>query len=281
MDTKKYNTYILTIERNKKRYQKTIKNLLKQNFNLNNINLFFGQDYKNIPTKILNTYRSKWGILCPNSVLCCAISHILLWKHISTTNDDYAIILEDDTYLTKEFFIFKNIIENEINDNTIVQLSDGVTISKFNQNSNNFFKNTVLVLSQDTYIINPVVAKKLFNYYKKMKISYHIDLHLSIIKNQMKLEIKHFKKKITNYVDRSESSMISSHNNNFFLKCIQGTEAYKNINTPIIKLGQSSINSYHITLFVIYIILIILCFYYNCKLHIFWFILGLGIYDIL
>lgn len=289
----KYKIFIISILRNKKRQESLYEKLKNNGFNTNDIELINGVDYKNISKVVLDKIKSKWGIFTPKSVLCCAASHILTWEYVSTFKDiDYAIILEDDSYIIKKKFdIYKPFIEEKINDNNFLNLSTGVRINKnFKQDNNDVFIDSHLVLSLDTYIITPNLAKKLFEYYRDRGISYHIDLHLSIIKNQIPFNLIHFNRKITQENLRLESSMVENHDKRFLLKWIKNTETYKELNTPIIEINDFPLNAYNIIVFFLFIIILFLTF--NClsfdstKLSfsffiILWLILGFLFYDIL
>ena len=289
MENIKYKIFVITIERNKKRYTSLLEKLKEQGFKEDDINIFIGVDYKKdiIPDNVL----SKWSKFSPRGVLACAASHVLLWKYISEQDIDFALILEDDSYVNKEEFDkylydFKNVI----NDNTFLNLSTAYTIPSTDTYDNVLFTNSKLVLSLDTYILTPCLCKKLFLFYKENGLSYHIDLHLSFIKKYIPMKILHFNKKITISNMRHESTMVSSHNKKFFLKMISGTETYKELNTPIISYQNIDINAYIIFVFIFFIFLIFFSFsfvdyenniIFRCILFILWFVLGCAIYDIL
>ena len=114
----KYKIFILTIERNSYRLS-----CIKEKLNQYNINyeIFYGVDYKNFSKKKLKKFSSNgYGKLCPYPTLACALSHLLLWNHISNDKTiDYAIILEDDTYLTNKIYNYIHFINKNIK-NTIV-----------------------------------------------------------------------------------------------------------------------------------------------------------------
>lgn len=259
-----YKIFIVSIKRNAKRQKSLLKKLELNGYNLNDIEIINGIDYKNISKEILDKIKSKWGVLTPKSVLCCAASHVLTWEYISTFKNkiDYAILLEDDSYIIKnKFDKYRSVLEEKINDETFLNLSTGVRINKnFKFKDDSDFVDSELVLSLDTYIITPVLAEKLFNYYKKNGLSYHIDLHLSIIKNQVPFKLIHFNRKITKENLRLQSSMVANHDKKFFLKWIQDTETYKELNTPIIEINDFSINAYTVIVCFLFFILLIVTF---------------------
>lgn len=289
----KYKIFIISILRNKIRFNSLLDKLIEQGFDKNLITVFLGIDYKNINNDIIKSITSKWGRYTPKSVLCCAASHILLWHHVSNLKDiDYAIILEDDSYIIKNLFDeYKNEIENVLSDNTFLNLSTSFRIELSNQDKSNLFIKSHLVLSLDTYILTPNMCKKLFNFYKTNGISYHIDLHLAFIKPQLKFDLLHFNKKITKDNMRLESSMVGNHDKKFILYMLKDKEIYKELNTPIIELNNIPYNGYMILVIVIFIFLLILTYYFYVYINkffsvfiffaILWYIFGMLIYDLL
>lgn len=289
MQNIKYKIFIITIERNKKRYISLLEKLKEEGFKEEDINIFIGIDYKK--DIIGDNVLSKWSKFSPKSVLACAASHVLLWKYISRQDIDFALILEDDSYvIKKEFDKYLCDFKKVIDDSTFLNLSTGYTIPNDDIGDNVLFTNSKLVLSLDTYILTPCLCEKLFSFYKENGLSYHIDLHLAFIKKYIPMKILHFNKKITRSNMRYESTMVGSHNKKFFLKILSGTETYKELNTPIILYQNIEINSYIIFVFIFFIFLIFFSFsFMNYRdniltrfvLYILWFFLGCAIYDIL
>lgn len=288
-----YKIFIISILRNKKRQESLLEKLKENEYNINDIEIINGIDYKTTSDNLLNKTKSNWGILTPKSVLACAASHVLTWEYIYKfiNKIDYAIILEDDSYIIKKKYEkYRSMIEEKINDETFLNLSTGVRINKsFKQNNNDIFIDSNLVLSLDTYIITPVLAKKLFEYYKLNGLSYHIDLHLSIIKNQIPFKLLHFNRKITKENLRIESSMVSNHEKKFFLKLLNNTETYKELNTPIIEINDFPLNAYNLIVIFLFIVIIFFtfkCLTFNSNYMMFmffiflWLILGFLFYDI-
>lgn len=281
-----YKIYIISIKRNKTRQESLLKNLLDEGFDKNKIEIFIGIDYKE--EKNLNLITSTWGYLTPKSVIACASSHILLWNHVSQQKLDFVLILEDDSYVIKnEFEKYLQDFKTLTTKNNFINLSKALRIP-FSKN-NNLFVKSELVLALDTYIISPNLAKTLFEYYKKNKISYHIDLHLALIKNQIPMTILHFNKNITISNMKYDSTMVENHNKKFFLRMIRNTDTYKDINTPFAEIDSFIFNAYRCIIFFIFIFLLTWTFLtidknnnYDFKkiiCMILWFILGLLIYD--
>lgn len=287
----RYKIFIISILRNAKRYNSLLKKLYDEGFDKDLITVFIGTDYKNISDDTFKLITSNWGKYTPKSVLCCAASHVLLWEHISKLKDiDYAIILEDDSYIIKNLFEkYQKDIENTINDNTFLNLSTSFRIEEANQKG--LFIKSHLVLSLDSYILTPNMCKKLFEFYKKNGLSYHIDLHLAFIKPYLKFNLLHFNQKITHENMRLESSMVGNHDKKFVLQMLKDKEVYKELNTPIIEVNNIQYNGYMFLVLVLFIFLLLLTFflynYIQTKFIIFilfstlWYILGMLIYDLL
>lgn len=288
----KYKIFIISILRNKKRYESLVNKLLEQDFDKKLINIFIGVDYKTLDDNILKKISSKWGLITPKSVLSCAASHILLWKYISTLNDiDYAIILEDDSYIIKSLFTkYQNEIEKVISDKVFLNLSTSLRINEHKQNSENLFIKSHLILALDSYILTPKLCGELFNFYKTNGLSYHIDLHLAFIKNYVNFDLIHFNRKITKENLRLESSMVPSHDKKFILALLKDKEVYKELNTPIIEINNIIFNGYTFLVLLLILLSLILTFYiydylkyksiFICMSFL-WYISGMLIYDML
>lgn len=293
MERMNYRIFIVSIERNKKRYMSLLEKLEEQGFDKNLIEVFIGIDYKKdrIPSHLI----SKWGKYTPKSVLACSASHILLWNYISKQNIDFALILEDDSYVIKEKFDnYLNEFKKVINDETFVNLSTSYTIPERKESKveSELFTKSLVILALDTYILTPKLCKKLFEFYKNNGLSYHIDLHLTFVKPFIPMRLLHFNKKITEGNLRYESTMVSNHDKKFLLRLLKNTETYKELNTPIIEYQNIVINTYHIIVFLLFLVILTITFLLiqdinnvNILVLMFismlWLFLGFCIYDIL
>lgn len=300
MENTRFKIFIVSIERNKKRYTSLLKKIEEQGFKESDVEVFIGIDYRKdrIPPKII----SKWGKYTPKSVLACASSHILLWNYISHQDIDFALILEDDAYVIKSKFDqyfedFKQIL----NDHIFLNLSTGFTTNskKINKEllyekniKENLFSESYIVLSLEAYMLTPGLCKKLFEFYQTHGLSYHIDLHLTFIKDQIPMHLVHFNKKITEGNMRTESSMVKRHDKKFLLRALQGTETYKELNTPIIEYQGIVLTAYIIIVFVLFIFVLSITFLTITKnnelslptfmfLSLIWLIWGFFLYDVL
>ncbi|QKE44562.1 putative IMV heparin binding surface protein [Yalta virus] len=300
MENTRFKIFIVSIERNKKRYTSLLKKIEEQGFDLSNVEVFIGIDYHKdrIPPKIV----SKWGRYSPKSVLACAASHILLWEYISKQDIDFALILEDDAYVIKEKFdSYFNDFKRIVNDHTFLNLSTAFTITSKQKNDDLLFEKNIqeklfsessIVLSLEAYMLTPGLCKKLFEFYKTHGLSYHIDLHLTFIKDYIPMNLVHFNKKITEGNMRIESSMVQKHDKKFILRLLQGTETYKELNTPIVEYQGIVLTAYTIIVFVLFILAVAITFLTISKKHdlsifmfiflsLMWLVWGFFLYDAL
>lgn len=254
-----YKIYILTIERNSYRLAS-----IKDKLNYYNINyeIFYGVDYKNFSEKKLKEYSSNgYGKVCPYPTLACALSHILLWDHISNDKTiDFAIILEDDTYLNNKLYNYINFIANNI-ENTIIYLYNDFYI-KYNKYS--------FVLSNAAYCIQPKTAKKLVNYYWLNKIAFHIDFQNNFALYTLNIDKLVIDDNIAIQINGNISSMGIPHNN-YILNIFYNTYTYRIFTTPVIKLGDHQYDLFHIIIFLLF--MLILFIYIFTELYIIIFIL--------
>lgn len=244
-----YKIFILTIKRNFNRLSCIIDKL-----NLYNINyeIFYGIDYKNCSKNILDQYSSNgYGKLCPYPTLACALSHILLWDHISRdTSINFAIILEDDTYLNDKLNLYLDYIANNI-DNSIIYLYHDLNIG---------YKKYRFILSTGAYCIQPSTAKKLVNYYSKYKISFHIDFQNNFVLYNLKILQKVIKDNVAEQINGNISSMGIVHNSHV-LNLFYNTYIHRIFTTPVIKFNNQTYDLFHIIIFILIgiLILLILC----------------------
>lgn len=281
--------FIISIARNKKRQESLVEKLVSEGFDKNDITIILGVDYSKTP--IPSSVISKWGWATPRSVLACAASHVLAWEYISKLDIPYALILEDDSYVIKnEFDKYLPEFEKILNDNTFLNLSTALTVVKKDKRNTSLFSYSNIILALDTYMLTPGICAKLFSYYKKHGLSYHIDLHLTFIKDQVGIELVHFNNKITEGNMRLESSMVSNHDKKFILGLLKDTESYKELKTPIIEIRNIVYDGYTVLTILLFVLLLVTsCIFfnifglYNTKaftiLSILWFLWGLVLYD--
>jgi GR25 family glycosyltransferase involved in LPS biosynthesis len=228
-----YKIYILTIERNIYRTECIKKKLNEKNIEYE---VFYGIDYKKYDkSKLKKMASSGYGKLCPYSTLSCAISHIMLWEHISKSNIDFAIILEDDTYLTDNFFNYLDYIYNNIN-NTVIYLY---------YDNHYSYKNYDFVLSNGAYCIAPSTAKKIVDYYMIHKIAFHIDFQNNFTLYRLKINKLVIKEMAAEQINGNISSMGIIHNH-FFLSLFVDTYMHRILTTPILRINEKEFDIYYI-----------------------------------
>jgi len=263
----KYKILVLTIERNIHRYDKLIKNLTDQNL-INGIDfqLFFGIDYKNTSKTILNMICSNLGNYCPYATLSCAVSHILLWNYIRLSSLDYAIILEDDTYINVDKYI--NIRED------VEYLVQKGIVYLYNDIHTNLF-NTKIVLSMGCYCISKQIATILYSYFIKNKITYHIDFQLNYVLKNLNINqfvYKNNSNELTYQINGNNSSMSIKHSN-IFLNIIKDTYTHRILTTPIVRFGDLEFDTYVALLIVLSVFITIISHNYAITLTILLFLI--------
>lgn len=249
----KYIVVILTIKRNNIRLNYLLKKIKNDKSDLyKNLVIFYGIDYKSTNVK---KYKSKYGIFTPQPVIACAMTHILAWKYISTTDVDYAIILEDDTFMLHElFFDFKDKIENIFNKNKLSFInSPDSTFIKLKKKNEKFTK-SILNFGLDTSFVTPQTAKKLFNFYKNFGVTFHIDQELFFVTNYLNINYVNLDKKLV-VKDLEGLSSMSEHTkiSNLFNK----STIYKNLKTPFFEISDVRIDGLVIFLTIFFLLIIL------------------------
>lgn len=255
----KYKIFILTIERNSHRLS-TIRNKLDQ-YNIN-YEIFYGIDYKNFSKKKLINYSSNgYGKLCPYPTLACALSHILLWNYISNdTSINYAIILEDDTYLTNKIYNYIPFINKNI-ENTIIYLYNDFYF-KYNKYT--------FILSNAAYCIQPKIAKKLVDYYMLYKIAFHIDFQNNFVLYKLNIKQLVLDDNIAVQVNGNVSSMGILHKN-YILNIFYDTYIHRIFTTPILRVWDKNFDLFNLIIFLFFILIFYI--YFFTKYYIILFIL--------
>lgn len=267
----KYKIIILTIERNKYRYENIYKKLIENGFDKNDIIFCFGIDYKNIDKETLNDKTSIFGIVTPSSVLCCALTHVLSWNFVSNIDSDYFIFLEDDAYIEKNVFL-KHVhnIECMVTKNYFLNMSTGFSVYDTPYIIKNNFVKSKTVLSLECYILNKNVCKTLFDFFSENLIFHHIDFHLGFVLKNLKIDLYHYKNKITVNENKIASTMVENHDKMFILKKLKDKETYKELLTPLFQLKSFVFNTYNLIVFLILIIfLFFIYFFYTFKIKLF------------
>lgn len=252
----KFIVIILTIKRNNNRLNYLLDKIKTNKSNLyENLHIFYGIDYKKTN---IRKYRSKYGLFNSQPVVACALSHILCWKFISTLDIDYAIVLEDDTFMIEEMFLkYKPNIENIIKNNKLSFINSPDSglfkIKRFDEN----FTQSILNFGLDTVFVTPQSAKKLFDFYKNFGITFHIDQELFFVCKYLDINYVNLDIKLVSKDLEGQSSMVS-HSKLSIL--FNNSYTYKNLKTPFFESNDVTINALIILMLVS---LILISFYYK------------------
>lgn len=255
-----YHIIILTIKRNSHRLDKLENILSCQNLLYNkDYSIFYGIDYRNInKNDLINICKKGFKKTCPYSTLACASSHILLWKYIATLKNKYKyiIILEDDTYINiSEYNKHIKIIEKLIKNNSIVFLySDcylmGTDIKLDNNIDAKITYNPKFHVSMGCYCITPKIATKLYYFYIRSKIWFHIDFQLNFDIHDISLNrYIYIAANVCNQYEGNKSSMALKHNNVILIP-IEDTKLMRIISTPIIRIREIELDFYIIIMLI-------------------------------
>lgn len=242
-----YHIIILTIKRNIHRLEKLENILACQNLKYNkDYSIFYGIDYKNIDrSKLKNICKKGFKNTCPYSTMACASSHILLWKYIATTNYKYVIVLEDDTFINIcEYNKHINIIEKLLNNSIVFLYSDCYLMgTKITASENaKITYNPKFHVSMGCYIVTPEVAKKLYYYYIKARVWFHIDFQLNFDIHDISLNrYIYIAAKVCEQYEGNKSSMGLKHNNVMLIP-IENTKLMRIITTPIMRVREMEID---------------------------------------
>ena len=161
----KIKTFYINLEDDKKKNELIINELNKTNLKYERFNAINGKKYdKKYDKKI-----SKIGkLICNHKILGCSLSHVILNGYISTSNLDYALILEDDIKInmnnrniTKEVKKIIRKTNKETPEWDIIKL--------------HYFGPYFLQGSMAAYIINKKSAKKI----SELNIIYHADIQIN------------------------------------------------------------------------------------------------------
>lgn len=116
--------------------------------------------------------------LVPDSVLGCALSHQLVWKTFLETNDDYAVIFEDDVVVENEVVETVNELINRKYDYDIILLGD-CRYNLISKTIDDMLSEYNFTPGLHAYFINRQGAEKLLKETKE--IWNHIDLQVQLL----------------------------------------------------------------------------------------------------
>lgn len=199
-----FNTYVINLKKDKEKWQKINDHFKNTGLKLIRFDAIYG---KTVDKKTKNKYTTKLcNIFCPNGVVGCGISHIMLNEIISKNdNNDFALILEDDVIpsnnIKKEIL---NYVKNMKFEWDIIKLFDqGFCNSKSKFNYNNSLISKLFPCgSTAAYLVSKNGSKKIAN----MKLYNHIDLQYQL---NSELKIYKMNKKLI-YTDELDSSISSN-----------------------------------------------------------------------
>mgnify|MGYP001242697076 FL=1 len=173
--TNKFKIFIVNLKKDKNRKQSILNELKKQH--LENFEIIEAFDGYNIKKNRLNLLTSKdEKFLNPNNTnmnsqeICCALSHIKIYKKIIKYNLEYALILEDDAVFVDNFSnnLKKFIIKNLKHEKQIMLLSELWEFYKkpLDKEDNYEIVNVTNAVFTHSYFINRKAAETLilFNF---------------------------------------------------------------------------------------------------------------------
>ncbi len=161
---KSYKAYYINLDKSTDR-----KNFMEKQFKELNIPLtrFPGIYGKELDNELLKKTKQKHHLLThyplPNDgEIGLTLTYFSIWKKIARQDEDFAIVLEDDALVTKEFFTdLKNIL-NELSLDDFVDISGRKGVLNYDDNE---YTNTFVIppLQTTGQIIGKEAAKKLYS----------------------------------------------------------------------------------------------------------------------
>ena len=164
------NTYIINLEQDKHRLEKTKNELRKSNFDMSKVFRFNAVNGKNI-NRLDENLHFMCKSMCSDKIIGCGLSHIKLCKELIKKNLKYALIVEDDIInipsinyqeeLNKTLIYFN---KKDPNWDIIILHDSG--ICKKNEKTNGLFCGSAVA-----YLVSNNGMKKM----SQIKLGYHID----------------------------------------------------------------------------------------------------------
>ena len=247
---KKFNTYVINLKKDKKKWQLMKKNFKDTQLNLIRYDAYYGKYIdKELKKKLTNKFCNNF---CTNSAVGCGVSHIKLNEYINNNdNNDFALICEDDIYpiVTNLKNKIIQLVENIPNDWDIIKLfHQGFCKEK---NKYEYKKGLLSKIypcgSTAAYLVSRKGSHKISN----MKLGNHIDLQFRYNKN-----LKTYKSPIKFFnTDNSESSTAQKSFIDYFEK------ENKRLSLPItfflnqrmLKIGHFNISILHFKMLILII----------------------------
>jgi GR25 family glycosyltransferase involved in LPS biosynthesis len=271
----KFNTYVINLENDKKKWNIMLENFKDTGIKLNRFDAIYG---KTVDKSLKKKYASGFcDNFCPNAVVGCGLSHIMLNEQIiNNDKNSFALICEDDVKpIVKN--LGKNILDlvNKIPNNwDVIKLIDqGFCGSKSKYEYNdNILSKLYPCGSTAGYLVSKKGSEKI----SKLKLINHFDIQIDLDSN-----IKIYKSPI-NFLETSMENSSTSEKN-FLTKL--NLKKDKKLKMPIsFYLNEKilKIFNYEITFFHLLIIGLILSFIYKkvdgikyyLTIILFWFLIG-------
>lgn len=265
------NVYVINLDRSQDRLIRVDTNLKSHNIQYKRFSAIDGSALPQYEINNITTPLCRY-LLCNRSIVGCAMSHVRLWESISQSPDRWHLVLEDDAQFTNQTINVLRILSQSPvidQDNIIINLKcmgfgcDGKKILvKSKDNSQIVLVESIFPLSTNAYLITKNTAKKLYDYFIRNKINYHVDFQIAW--NLQKLGIKYYV--VDGAIDTSvhdQSSTIGTRSL-FLLSSLLETLGFKNmstyLSTPILTLNMSVVINGYIIIFFVLLLFNILIF---------------------
>lgn len=272
--------FIINLKKDKERIDFQKKQFKKENLKFERVDAIYGKDLSNNERyKHSGNYFNY--ITNTPSIIGIFLSHLKIYKKIVRENLPYALIMEDDVKLLKNFRTKLNKLLNNLpHDYDIIHCGcDGFScdinkkinnninlinnkLNKTNNNNNDYekydlVKPNTLIVGGWCYLISNKKAKEMIEKYEN-NISGHLDMLFNIDPNINLLLMK--KPLVKHYNNLFNTNQIRKENPNI----IMNSEFDININTPLYSIYNVNINSLNFVKFylIIFIILLILFLLY-------------------
>ena len=253
--------FIINLKKDKDRLNFQKKQFKKENINFERIDAVYGKDLSNSERfKHSGSYFNY--ITNTPSIIGVFLSHLKIYKKIIKEDFPYALIMEDDIKLLKNFKKnLNNLLNNLPKKYDIIHCGcDGFSCemnkklnkinNKLNDKYNNLIKPNTLIVGGWCYLISNETAHKMVERYEN-NISGHLDLLFNIDPNldlllMKKPLVKHYNNLFnTNQIRKNDNITINS-------------EFDININTPLYSIYDININSINFIKYYIFVCIILL-----------------------
>lgn len=206
------NIYVINLDNNKNRLNKITENLNKYDLTFDRFSAIYGKNLSDEEIDKYTTFLCQYAT-CNKAIIGCFLSHLTLWKQIyeSTNIDKWHLILEDDAeFNDNSVTIIKSIYENVKDEENIMITLSCIgpfcgTVGLHRQIQN--LKIPLFGLGTGAYLITKNTAKKLYEYFYRHKINYHVDF--SIVSNLKHIGISYY---LLNGVVTNNSTVSSINN---------------------------------------------------------------------